>query len=533
MKSFPRRLGLAVLAVFLLSSVVFAVDIPLGNWTVPPYHAGSSSGGITTMGEVTQAIPFIGIDPCRLVDTRTTTSPNFPAPYGPPVLGAGAPRTFDLNSDPKCTGFPPDGFVQAYSLNITVTNTQGPGFILIYPQGGAQPTVSTLNYVAGQTVANAAIVPAGPTGGVTVVAGVSGTDLIIDINGYFTEQTGNSTNYFYWQSPNPGTFGAARIANTDTGTGTRYGLTARASATGNGTSALHGQALGAGGYIFGVKGLTSSAYADSAGVKGVSGNGDPLGDDTDCAPCYTAGVRGVNNVGTGYGVLGITRDRAAVAGVLLGNTGTGVSMSGYLGADFGFATVGPDWGVFAEGDIGATGNKYFVEPHPTDASKIIRYIALEGAEAGTFFRGKGKFQNGAATIAVPEDFRMVTDPEGLSIQVTPIGEMATVAVVRIGLEGIVVKGSRNVEFFYTVNGVRATFNDPHPIIAGAEFMPRKAEATIPSHLSAGQKRILIQNGTYKPDGTVNMETARRLGWDKVWEAEAQSRPQPQPAPDTP
>jgi hypothetical protein len=24
-------------------------------------------------------------------------------------------------------------------------------------------------------------------------------------------------------------------------------------------------------------------------------------------------------------------------------------------------------------------------------------------------------------------------------------------------------------------------------------------------------------GTYNPDGTVNMETARRLGWDKEWE----------------
>ena len=68
-------------------------------------------------------------------------------------------------------------------MNVTVTNTQGPGFILIYPQGGAQPTVSTLNYVAGQTIANAAVVPLGAGGGITVIAGVSGTDLILDTNG--------------------------------------------------------------------------------------------------------------------------------------------------------------------------------------------------------------------------------------------------------------------------------------------------------------------------------------------------------------
>jgi hypothetical protein len=38
--------------------------------------------------------------------------------------------------------------------------------------------------------------------------------------------------------------------------------------------------------------------------------------------------------------------------------------------------------------------------------------------------------------------------------------------------------------------------------------------------------VLIQNGTYKPDGTVNMETARRLGWDKEWEERERPRPQP-------
>jgi hypothetical protein len=31
---------------------------------------------------------------------------------------------------------------------------------------------------------------------------------------------------------------------------------------------------------------------------------------------------------------------------------------------------------------------------------------------------------------------------------------------------------------------------------------------------------LIQNGVYKEDGAVNMETARRLGWDRMWEKKA-------------
>ena len=35
-------------------------------------------------------------------------------------------------------------------------------------------------------------------------------------------------------------------------------------------------------------------------------------------------------------------------------------------------------------------------------------------------------------------------------------------------------------------------------------------------LNAVQKQHVIDNGTYNPDGTVNMRTALRLGWNKVW-----------------
>jgi hypothetical protein len=42
-----------------------------------------------------------------------------------------------------------------------------------------------------------------------------------------------------------------------------------------------------------------------------------------------------------------------------------------------------------------------------------------------------------------------------------------------------------------------------------------------------QRRGLIATGIYNEDGTVNMETARRLGWDRIWEE--RSRPSPAPA----
>jgi hypothetical protein len=46
------------------------------------------------------------------------------------------------------------------------------------------PVVSTLNDVGGAIVANAAIVPAGSSGNISVYAD-NATDLIIDVNGYF------------------------------------------------------------------------------------------------------------------------------------------------------------------------------------------------------------------------------------------------------------------------------------------------------------------------------------------------------------
>lgn len=163
------------------------------NWTAPPYWLPLGEVAIAKAGKEvglepqavegvpTPALAFTGITPCRIVDTRGN---GFIGSYGPPLLFAGVPRSFTLTG--QC-GIP--GGAEAVSLNVTVTNSQGPGHIVIYPQGGVQPTVSTLNYVGGQTIANAAVVPLSAGGGITVIAGVSGTELILDTNGYYAPQT--------------------------------------------------------------------------------------------------------------------------------------------------------------------------------------------------------------------------------------------------------------------------------------------------------------------------------------------------------
>ena len=126
------------------------------------------------------ALPFVAIKPCRLVDTRDGA---FPAGYGPPALGAGVVRVITF---PGRCGIP--AAIEAVSANLTVVNTQGPGFVTTFPGGTSLPSplVSSLNYsAANQVVANAAVVTVGAVGQANLLAGVSSTDLIIDVIGYF------------------------------------------------------------------------------------------------------------------------------------------------------------------------------------------------------------------------------------------------------------------------------------------------------------------------------------------------------------
>jgi hypothetical protein len=570
-----RAIVLAAMGL-VMSFSALAADIPLNNWTVPSYRTSSASGGLTTMTDVTPGVGFVGVAPCRLIDTRQA---GFPAGYGPPSLTQGVPRNFDLNSDPQCPGIPAG--VDAYSLNVTVTNTQGPGFILIYPQGGSQPTVSTVNYVAGQTIANAAIVPAGTNGGVTVVAGVSGTNLVIDINGYFTDQYNPGVSFHalstsagdaifaentygvfggnavHGKSLNGyGVFGesvtnngvaassaaagnaAVWAVNTSSGdnssgvfgwtsatSGNTFGVFGR-SDSGSG-SGVYGQSTASG---YGVYGLTTQGLAQSSGVLGVGRGGRVSpGSGFPTAP----GVRG--EAYSGIGVLGLTvqtgtaDEKDGVKGVVVDNFGAALAV-GILGTTSGTT----NYGVYSSGDAHVQGtftaaaNKGFVQPHPFDASKEIRYISLEGPHTEVYFRGTAQISQGVTRIPIPQHFRFVADPQTYSTLVTPLGGMATVAVISEGPEGIVVQASRDVKVHYVVYAEREAVRNPDPIIENVHFRP-DPDRDFLAHLPDTFRQLMIQNGTLNSDGTVNMETARRLGWDQEWEK--RKRPAPQPASD--
>jgi hypothetical protein len=483
---------LGLLAVLASTALVAQTDIPLRNWTIPPYQGQSvDRAGITPMADITLNISFVAITVCRLLDTRPGTV--WPLD-GDGKYNADEIRTYTI---PPACGIPTG--TGAVSLNITATETNANpfGHIKIWPASQAEPNVSTLNWALGnQTVANAAIVGLSGAGQLRVKSGNAGSHVVIDVNAYFT---GQPNAYF-------------EAVGTRSGGGVGFFVNDSAS---DFSAGLRGLATAATGQTYGLSGENSSTSAASAGVLGFSVSRANVG-----PSFFHTGVRGESNA-SGNGVLGLIPSPGAgfaVAGFTY--TGSTQVLAGRLGDE------GSNLGVSYAGGLGGSGTKNFLEPHPTDAGKMIRYVSLEGPEAGTYFRGKGRFQNGIAVIDVPESFRIVTDPEGLSIQVTPIGQMATVAVQSIGLDRIVVRGSRNVEFFYTVNGVRTAYKDVEVITDNNFFRPESPDSLMPASLSPVERQRLIDNGTYKTDSTVNMETAHRLGWDRVW-AERE-RPTPQP-----
>jgi hypothetical protein len=316
-------------------------------------------------------------------------------------------------------------------------------------------------------------------------------------------------------------------------------------------SSTNGDGVGGSG-VTGVHGVSVPGY----GVYGHSTTNDGVLGDT--IGTNAAGVAGFNNGPSGFGVFG----RGAAVGVFGfandnanagsdGTTGIGVlglgsnvSGSAYGGGGvkgvagtsaapyysnpgvWGIAGNG-GYGVLSWGNFGATGSKNFIEPHPTDPTREIRYASLEGREVGTYFRGTARLVHGRATIDVPEDFRMVTAEDGVTVQITAIGEPANLYCITRSLDDIEIGGSFDVEFDYQVNGVRKAFADFEPVVANTDFVPQSAsDPWFTRGLPPESLRRLQANGILNADGSINAATAHRLGWDRLssWNAAPMTPP---------
>lgn len=156
---------------------------PTTNRTYVANQGGNTLSVIA--GASSDALQLVTVTPCRVVDTR---NPN--GMFGGPPIQGGTSRSFPIPQQTAC-GIPASA--GAYSFNVTLVPIQnGPvGYLTVWPTGLDQPLISTMNSLDGRIKANAAIVPGGYQGAVSVYA-ANTTNVIIDIDGYFATPNGST-----------------------------------------------------------------------------------------------------------------------------------------------------------------------------------------------------------------------------------------------------------------------------------------------------------------------------------------------------
>jgi YVTN family beta-propeller protein len=168
------------------SPIAIDVNIATNRIYVANYYDDTVS---VIAGASATALQFVPVTPCRLVDTRPDRG------GGGPIQGG----TFQSFPIPQEGGCNIPATAAAYSLNVSVV-PQGPlAYLTIWPTGEEQPVVATLNSLDGRIKANAAIVPAGYQGAISIYV-TQTTNVILDINGYFAPVSG-STLAFYPLTP--------------------------------------------------------------------------------------------------------------------------------------------------------------------------------------------------------------------------------------------------------------------------------------------------------------------------------------------
>jgi hypothetical protein len=118
---------------------------------------------------------FVALPPARILDTR---------------IGLGRPLGFlpGIGRVPVTVtgvGGVPSAGVSAVLMNVTVTGPLSDGYLVIWPHGLAEPAVSSINFVPGQTVANLVLTPVGSNGQVWLHNQSAGTHAIFDVVGWF------------------------------------------------------------------------------------------------------------------------------------------------------------------------------------------------------------------------------------------------------------------------------------------------------------------------------------------------------------
>ncbi len=141
-------------------------------------RATSASGG-----------SYVAVTPFRVADTR----PSSGQPYAGMTLGP--QQTLNVQVTGSASGVPAGA--AAAVLNVTAVDPTAAGFLTVFPEGTTMPTVSNLNFAAGDTVPNLVTVGLSSSGMVSIYNSAGSTNVVVDVDGYYTSAAASNGSGLY------------------------------------------------------------------------------------------------------------------------------------------------------------------------------------------------------------------------------------------------------------------------------------------------------------------------------------------------
>ncbi|MGZ6986614.1 MAG: hypothetical protein ACXVKP_17085, partial [Ilumatobacteraceae bacterium] len=173
----------------LVSSVNYAAGETVSNAVIAPlsptgtvcfYSMANTDVVIDINGWFASGSAYNPVGPNRLFDTRAGESPNALRSVAPVKVGGSYILEVKVAS---LDGLTPSTGVGAVALNVVATNGTAAGFITAYACG-ATPFAANVNFAAGVTRSNLAIVPVSADGTVCFFANQP-VDIVVDLDGWF------------------------------------------------------------------------------------------------------------------------------------------------------------------------------------------------------------------------------------------------------------------------------------------------------------------------------------------------------------
>ncbi len=224
-------------------------------------------------------------------------------------------------------------------------------------------------------------------------------------------------------------------------------IQAETNSTGATNSAILGQNSGAG---YAVSGQIPGT---ATGFTAVNGNNLRTNGGTGIAGIGFNGVVGETNYSSGNAVYGENYDALLPLGNGIGVGGVGYI--GVLGEDTYLGGAAGAYGVFSNGNFGASGVKTFRIDHPTDQDKYLVHFSIESNEVLNMYRGMIQIdENGEAHVELPHYFDDINI--NFSYQLTPIGGFANL-YIKEKIEGnnfVIAGGNPGMEVSWIVYAER-------------------------------------------------------------------------------